>query len=142
MSVRWGFYFCSSPYVRFPQILFNNKLSPLAEEKILIQIDSYPTVEKIKPEVKIISRADIFCEAIVYPPSVILAQKIFALMNRKRAKGRDIYDIVYLFSLTEPDWKLLKKLTNIADKKQLKIKLLSLFSEHDRDCRQFGNSLK
>lgn len=124
-NVFKGVYRC---YLKFPEILFVNNLSPLVEEKILIQIDSYKTTRNIKPIVKIINRADVFTEVRVYPPDILLAQKIFALLNRKRAKGRDIYDIVYLFSLTKPNWSLVKKEVKIDNLKSLKAKLLPMFS--------------
>ena len=107
-------------YLKFPDILFNNNLSPLKDEKILIQIDSFCVKEKIKPEIKIISKADIFSEVIVYPASIILSQKISACLNRKRPKGRDIYDLIYLFSLSQPNWEYLKKSDNITNMAELK----------------------
>ena len=107
-------------YLKFPDILFNNNLSPLKDEKILIQIDSFCVNEKIKPEIKIISKADIFTEIAVYPVDVILSQKISVCLNRKRPKGRDIYDAVYLFSITKPNWEYLKKSDNISNMLELK----------------------
>ena len=62
---------------------------------------------------------------------MLLSQKIHALFNRKRAKGRDIYDIVYLSSLTEPDYYYLKKELGIKNKVDLIIKMRKLFSEKE-----------
>ena len=107
-------------YLKFPNILFDNNLSPLKDEKFLIQIDSFCVNEKIKPEIKIINKADIFTEVAVYPVDIILSQKISVCLNRKRPKGRDIYDAVYLFSITEPNWEYLKKSDNIANMPELK----------------------
>lgn len=127
-------------YLKFPDILFDNNLSPLKDEKILIQIDSYCTKEKIKPEIKILSKADVFTEAMVYPAGVILAQKISAILNRKRAKGRDIYDVVYLFSLAKPDWNYLKKSDNIANMLELKNILGKKFS--DTELEQLSSDVE
>lgn len=115
-------------YIKFPAILFNNKLSPLKDEKILIQIDSFPV--KNKPDYKtfILSKFDVFTEIRTYSIETLLAQKIITLTDRKRFKGRDIYDIVYLYSLTTPNWQYLKKYTNISNKKELKQKLSKLFT--------------
>ncbi|MEK7167134.1 MAG: nucleotidyl transferase AbiEii/AbiGii toxin family protein [Patescibacteria group bacterium] len=124
-NVFKGVYRC---YLKFPKILFANNLSPLAEEKILIQIDSYKMNKNIKPIIRVVNKVDVFTEIRVYSPDILLAQKIFALLNRKRAKGRDIYDIVYLFSLTQPNWDLLKKYTKIDNLKSLKAKLSTTFS--------------
>jgi predicted nucleotidyltransferase component of viral defense system len=118
-------------YIKFPQILFDNKLSPLKDEKILIQIDSFKLKKKPGTVLKIISKFDVFAEIKVYPMEIALAQKIHALVERKRFKGRDIYDIVYLYSLTQPDWNYLKKYLNIGNQKELKEKLLNLFTKKE-----------
>ncbi|MBU4375459.1 nucleotidyl transferase AbiEii/AbiGii toxin family protein [Patescibacteria group bacterium] len=118
-------------YLKFPDILFNNNLPPLKDEKILIQIDSFCVKEKIKPEIKIISKADIFTEAAVYPADVILSQKISAILHRKRSKGRDIYDLIYLFSLARPNWEYLKKSDSIANMEELKNILDKKYSDKD-----------
>lgn len=123
-----GVYRC---YLKFPKILYHNKLSSPPDEKILIQIDSYSLNKQPKFIPSIISKADVFGEINAYPASIILAQKIFALFNGKRAKGRDIYDIIYLFSLTEPDWKFLNKHLKIKNYKDLYIKLSALFSDKE-----------
>ncbi|MCK5357252.1 MAG: hypothetical protein KAJ48_02555, partial [Elusimicrobiales bacterium] len=82
-------------------------------------------------EIKIISKADIFMEAAVYPVDVILSQKISVCLNRKRPKGRDIYDTIYLFSITEPNWEYLKKSDNIADMSELKNILKKKYSNKE-----------
>ncbi len=127
-NVLKGVYHC---YIKFPQILFDNKLSSLKDEKVLIQIDSFGLKSNPHTEVTVISKFDVFTEIKVYPIETVLAQKIFALVDRKRFKGRDIYDMVYLYSRTEPDWKYLKKNLKITNKEELKNKLLNFFSASD-----------
>lgn len=123
-----GVYHC---YLKFPQILFGNKLSPLKDEKIMIRLDSFQTKPLGKIDAHVISKADIFSEIRVYPPELMLAQKIDALFNRQRSKGRDIYDVVYLFSLTEPDYEYLNRAINVSNKKDLIAKMKKLFSEKE-----------
>ncbi len=118
-------------YLKFPQILFSNKLSALKNEKIMIRLDSFQTKKLGKINTRIISKADIFSEIRVYSQELILAQKIDALFHRQRSKGRDIYDIVYLFSLTEPDYAYLNHTINISNKKDLIAKMKNLFSEKE-----------
>lgn len=118
-------------YIKFPQILFDNKLSPLKDEKILIQVDSFKLKKKPETALRIISKFDVFAEIKVYPIQIALAQKIHALVERKRFKGRDIYDVVYLYSLATPDWNYLKKHLGIGNQKELKGKLLNLFSKKE-----------
>jgi len=118
-------------YIKFPRILFDNKLSPLKDEKILIQIDSFRLKKKPQAALKVISKFDVFVEIKVYPIETALAQKICALVGRKRFKGRDIYDTVYLYSLAKPDWHYLEKHLKISKQEDLKEKLISLFSEKE-----------
>jgi predicted nucleotidyltransferase component of viral defense system len=118
-------------YIKFPRILFDNKLSPLKDEKILIQIDSFRLKKKPETVLKVISKFDVFAEIKVYPIEIALAQKICALIERRRFKGRDIYDMVYLYARTQPDWQYLKQHLKIENQKDLKEKLLSLFSKKD-----------
>jgi predicted nucleotidyltransferase component of viral defense system len=118
-------------YLKFPKILFENKISPLKDEKIMIRLDSFNTKISYKAEVKVISKADVFGEIKVYSKELILAQKIETLFNRKRSKGRDIYDVVYLFSFSNPDYQYLEKTLGISNKKKLIEKMRFLFSEND-----------
>jgi len=38
-------------------------------------------------------------------PSMLLAQKLFTVFERKRMKGRDFFDILFLVKITtQPDW--------------------------------------
>jgi predicted nucleotidyltransferase component of viral defense system len=127
-------------YLKFPKILFNNKLSPLQDEKILIRLDSFCVKEFGKTETQIISKADIFAEIKTYSKEMILSQKIEALFNRKRSKGRDIYDIVYLFSQTNPDFQYLNKTLKISKKETLLKKMRGLFS--DKELSELAQDVK
>lgn len=129
-------------YLKFPKILFENKISPLKDEKIMIRLDSFNTKISYKAEVKVISKADVFGEIKVYSKELILAQKIETLFNRKRSKGRDIYDVVYLFSFVKPDYKYLNNKLKISNKKELINQMKKLFSDKDlkllaKDVRPF-----
>lgn len=118
-------------YLKFPKILFENGISSLKDEKIMIRLDSFCTKIPNQVDTHIISKADIFSEIRVYPKELVLAQKIEALFNRKRSKGRDVYDTVYLFSSIEPDYAYLKKTLKISNRKDLIFKMKLLFSTKD-----------
>jgi len=118
-------------YLKFPKILFDNNLSPLADEKIMIRLNSMHTKKVAEPTFHIISKADVFAEVRVYPKEVILAQKIDALFHRKRSKGRDIYDIVYLLSFTEPDYDYLEQVLDISHREELFARMKELFTLDD-----------
>ncbi len=127
-------------YLKFPRILFDNKMSALKEEKIMIRLDSFQTKQLGKIETRVITKADIFSEIRIYPQSLILAQKIDALFHRQRSKGRDIYDVVYLFSLTEPDYAYLSRALHVSNKKDLIAKMKKLFS--DKDLKALAEDVK
>lgn len=129
-------------YIKFPRILFDNKLSPLKDEKIMIRLDSFTTDMDYAVKSHVISKADIFSEIRVYGEDLLLSQKIDALFNRKRSKGRDLYDVVYLFSLTEPNYTYLNEKIGVSNKIDLIEKMKKLFSENElqllaRDVKPF-----
>jgi len=128
--------------VRLPDILFLNELSQHRDEKIMIQIDSLSHDFLYHPDKKIINKFDVFSEIFVTPPDILLSQKIFAAMNRKRAKGRDFYDIVFLFSFAKPNYDYLKIKLGIENGEILQGRLLEATKELDfnalgRDVQHF-----
>ncbi len=129
-------------YLKFPKILFDNNLSPLKDEKIMIRLDSFCTNALCVNDIQshIIAKADVFAEIKTYSESMILSQKIEALFNRKRAKGRDIYDIIYLFSLTEPNYIYLTKVLSIKNKEEMFAKMEQLFT--DKQLTALVNDVK
>lgn len=137
--VNKGAYRCN---VRLPDVLFVNELSPIREEKILIQIDSAAHDFAYSPDKKILNKFDVFSEIFVTPLAILLSQKIWAAMNRRRAKGRDFYDIVFLLSLTKPDYAYLNAKIGIADSAGLRSKLVEVnagldFKDLAKDVQPF-----
>lgn len=116
-TVDKGAYRCR---VRLPDILFMNELSPHQEEKILIQIDSEAQGFEYQPDKKILNKFDVFSQIFVTPSDILLSQKINAALNRRRAKGRDFYDIVFLFTLTKPNYAYLKLKLGVPDAQTLR----------------------
>lgn len=111
-------------YVRFPDILFDNELSPYKQEKILIQVDSMSQGFDYLPEKKLLNKFDVFGQIFAAPIDLLLSQKILAALKRKRAKGRDFYDIVFLSNRTKPNYTYLKQKLGIETEKDLKKMLL------------------
>lgn len=134
-----GAYRC---HVRVLDILFDNELSLHRSEKILIQIDSAAHNIAYSPDRKILNKFDVFTEIFVTPVDTLLSQKINAAFNRKRAKGRDFYDIVFLLSFTKPDYEYLQKKLGIENADALRERLLTATKEFDfkalaRDVQPF-----
>jgi len=119
--VHKGAYRC---YVKFPHILYKEGLSPIKDEKILIQIDTAPHGFKYNPDVMQLNKFDIFREIKVTPIDTILSQKIYSIFNRRRQKGRDFYDIVFLLSKTKPNYRYLKMKLDIDTPEKLRKRLM------------------
>jgi predicted nucleotidyltransferase component of viral defense system len=138
-NVYKGAYRC---YIRLPHILFEQKLSLIEEEKILIQIDTVPHHFVYKPETVIINKFDVFSPIRTTPADILLSQKIYAALNRKTAKGRDFFDIVFLLSNNKPNYVYLDKKLEIVNAEGLRKKLLQQTQDFDfdqlaRDVRPF-----
>jgi len=62
------------------------------------------------------------------PPDVLLSHKIFAILNRSRPMGKDFYDVIFLFSKTNPSYYFFKREDEIErrnrDRRDLKKLLL------------------
>lgn len=120
-------------YIRMPGVLFDNEMSPLREEKILIQIDTMPHVFNYTKDAKILNKFDVFTQIFTTPIDILLSQKIFAALNRSRAKGRDFFDIVFLMPKTKPNYQYLEEKLGIKNGKELKESLLEKTAELNFD---------
>lgn len=118
-------------YIKIPNVLFENKISPLSNEKITIQIDTMPHDFDFIPDTFILQKYDVFRNIKVTPKDIILSQKVAAILGRKRSKGRDFYDLVYLRGITDFNYDYLSKKLNITNAKELKDALLTISSELD-----------
>ena len=117
--------------VRFLDILYDNSLSEHQNEKILLQIDSAAHAIVYQPERKILNKFDVFTEIYATPLDLLLSQKMYAAMNRKRAKGRDFYDIVFLLTLTKPNYAYLREKIGVNDAIELRTRLVDYCSRLD-----------
>ncbi|MEJ2055775.1 MAG: nucleotidyl transferase AbiEii/AbiGii toxin family protein, partial [Calditrichaceae bacterium] len=112
-------------YLGFSDILYKYKISQHKTEKLMIRIDTEPQGITYQPDQTIINKFDIFTRINVVPDDILLAQKIFAILRRKRAMGRDFFDTVYLFNRTKPNFDYLRSCVNIKNMIELKEALLS-----------------
>lgn len=94
-NIKKGAYHC---YIRFPEILFEEGLTQHKEEKILIRLDIEAHGFNYKPDKPLLNKFDVFTQINTTPRDILLAQKFYAIINRKRNKGRDFFDIVFLLS--------------------------------------------
>jgi predicted nucleotidyltransferase component of viral defense system len=128
-TVYKGAYHC---YIRFPELLYREGLSGYLEEKILIQLDTEPQNFEFEPERSLLNRFDVFTQIVTTPKDLLLAQKFYTVINRKRNKGRDFFDIVFLLSLIDrPNYDYLKMKLNITTAAELKEVILQRCKEID-----------
>jgi len=121
-NIKKGAYHC---YIRFPELLYKEGLSNYKEEKILIQLDTESHEFNYKPAQHILNKFDVFTSINVTPGELLLAQKFYAVLNRKRNKGRDFFDIVFLISLGyTPNYEYLSAKIGITNPKDLKSRIL------------------
>ncbi len=123
-------------------VLFDEGLSGHQDEKILIKLDAQPQNFKYSAQRVVINKFDVFTGISVVPVDILLAQKFYAILARKRAMGRDFYDAVFLAGTAKSDFAYLKERAGIADKEMLKLALLERCAKLDfkllsRDVEQF-----
>lgn len=129
-------------YLRIPKILWDNELASMPDEKMLIQIDTAAHGFFYEPGKKILNKFDVFTQIFFTPLDILLSQKICTIFGRKRMKGRDFYDTIFLLGLTKPNYDYLKLKMGIDNWTDIRNKLLDEtkdldFDELVKDVEQF-----
>jgi predicted nucleotidyltransferase component of viral defense system len=113
-----------SAAIKITGLLYETGLSGHKEEKVLVKIDAEEQDFEYAPARVIINKFDVLAGISVVPVDVLLSQKFYAILKRKRAMGRDFYDAMFLAGKTKPDFRYLKDKAGIADADGLKKALL------------------
>lgn len=122
ITIMKGAWHC---HVKFPGLLFEEGLSGHQEEKILIQLDTEPQDFTYEPERFILNRFEVFTTILTTPLELLMAQKFYAVINRKRNKGRDFFDLVFLMSKDiKPNYDYLDSKASISSPKLLREKII------------------
>lgn len=120
--VKKGAWHCN---IKFPGLLYKEGLSGHRQETILIQVDTEPQKYIYEPERHILNRFDVFTTILTTPLPLLMAQKLYATINRARNKGRDFYDLIFLMSRNiQPDYQYLKDKISVSNPEALKKALL------------------
>ena len=123
-----GAYHC---YLRFPDLLYAQGLSPHLAQKLLIRVDSAAQGYVYQPEVRILNKFDTFTEVRVAPLGLLLSHKLYTAINRKRPKGRDFFDITFLLGRTKPDYGFLVQKMGINSPEHLRQAILERIVAYD-----------
>ena len=135
---KWAFR-CN---IKIPKILKDLWFSDLEQEKILIQVDTAPHNFEYNINIKVLNKFWLVFPISTTPIDIIASQKIWAIFNRKRAKWRDFFDLIFLLSKTDINLEYLKLKLWIKNKEELKNKLLGFcetldFEELTKDVEIF-----
>lgn len=121
-------------HIKFPGLLFERGLSGHKEEKILIQLDTEPQLFNFEPERFVLNRFEVFTTILTTPLPLLMAQKLYAIINRDRNKGRDFFDLVFLMSHDiKPAYDYLKEKISISDSGTLKQAVLDKCQQLDME---------
>ncbi len=147
-------------HIKFSNILFENKLTSMYTEKILIKIDTFDQKFKYTNQNTTLNKFDVLCMIQTTPIELLLSQKILTAFDRKRAKWRDFFDILFILKHTKkPNYQFLQEKlgfnTAQATKEyilkscaQLDFKFLQkdvqnfLFNPHDTSVLHFPELIK
>lgn len=112
-------------YISIHNILYENKISKHKGEKLMVRLDTEPQGITYSPDKVIINKFDVFTRINAVPVDILLSQKMFAVLNRKRAMGRDFFDTIFLLGRTRPNFDYLKFKANITTMAELNDQLRS-----------------
>jgi predicted nucleotidyltransferase component of viral defense system len=101
-------------YLRFRGLLQEHGISGHRAEKLLVSVDADRKERLFTPETVTLNRFGVFRQINADPAPVLLSQKLLAILQRRRAKGRDFYDASFLGGKTKPDYRYLTALTGLS----------------------------
>jgi len=118
-------------YLKFPEILYENKITQHKHEKLSIQIDTEPQNFQYSKDQFILNKFDVFQRINAVPINLLLSQKISCIFTRPHLMGRDFYDILFLLGKTSADFSYLEQKLGIKDSVTLKKRLLEKCKQVD-----------
>lgn len=121
--------------VRLPGLLFHHGLTGHKDQTVLIQLDTEPQGYAYEPEPWYLARWDVRQDIRCCPLPLLLSQKCHAILDRKRAKGRDFFDVSFLLGLNaEPDMRYLQEKTGLNTTQELADALLERCAQLDMEA--------
>ncbi len=120
--------------VYFPELLFSLQLTGHREERFLMKIEAQDQGIVYPREMATISRLGFYFPIPVPPVSILLSMKLSALLTRQ--KGRDFYDVLFLWQRTKPDYEFLRHSHGIENEEQLLAQLQETVAKTDLKTKQ------
>lgn len=106
--------------VRFPGLLYRYELSPHKEARVLIKLDTEKQHYEYEREIYRLNKFGVNADIRITPIALLTSQKLAAAVGRKRAKGRDFYDLAFLLNLTKPEYGYLDKAFGVSTPEDLR----------------------
>ncbi len=122
-----------SAKLRFTNILQQWELTRHRDEVLTLKFDASPQQYNYVPQVKVLNRLDVIVPVPVASAELILAQKLYALVNRGRILGRDLYDASHLFGFAEPDMDYLEQKVQVSSRKKVEELIVNRLGERSID---------
>jgi len=116
--VERGAYHC---YIRFPELLYKAGISPDKGRKIMIRIDTEKKDKLYDPRGVILNKFAVYRRLLAAPPEILLSQKMMTVLQRKREKGRDLFDVSFLMGLARPDFTYIDKCLGVNETEFLRL---------------------
>ena len=132
-------------YIKVKNILTDFWLAPETreevQEKLMIRIDSHDQWYMFTPTVSPVLKFGIHMMIPTAPLPLLMAHKIVTIGQRKRAKWRDYFDLVFLMSKqVQPDMDYLEQMIWVATPDQVEQRLLDAY--HAEDATYLHNDVK
>ncbi|HOY51502.1 MAG TPA: nucleotidyl transferase AbiEii/AbiGii toxin family protein [Prolixibacteraceae bacterium] len=118
----------------FPELLYDLELSGHKEERFLIKIEGQDQGVEYTPMITNISGCGFFFPFPVPSDGVMCSMKIAAMLAR--SKGRDFYDLMFLSSLSKPDYNFLSQRCGVKNLQELKQSVNQLLKTIDLKKKQ------
>jgi len=121
--------------ISFPRLMYNLKLTGHREKKFHIKIEAEAHHFGYTPDQTIIQKFNIMTQINTTPADILLSMKIAAMLDRQ--KGRDFYDVLFLWGKTWPNLKYLKEKLNINSIEALKKRILEVCDSVDFEMKSY-----
>lgn len=107
-------------YIKFPSLLYHYNLSGHKEAKLLIKLDTEKQHYEYQRNIIKLNKFGVQTDVRSVPIELLGSQKVAAIMGRKRAKGRDYYDLVFILQRTALDYGYLSDRFEISTPDELR----------------------